>query len=195
MNKIEEVPMAIPSRNHQRKQKSSNHVDFDSKGIIKVVLTIGFLIVLGITLINAFNVQKEPVTSDRIWEIIEQHGYVPQDLTEKYYEHDPAFKNTLIKSVAFVDNDIRFDYFEFNNSNSAIDIYGQAYTEIIMNYNAVHKIEIDHQMGNFSIYLLDSLGKYNVAIYVENTAIYANCNSENKNEINKILNTINYLEP
>lgn len=187
--------MAVPSRNYRRMKKSSSQIDFDTKGIIKVILFVGLLIVLGITLLNAFNVQKEPVTSDRICEIIKQHGYVPQDLTEKYYKHDPSFKNTLIKSVAFVDGDIRFDFFEFNNSNSAIDIYGQAYTEIILNYNTIHKTEIDHQMGNFSIYLLDSLGKYNVAIYVGNTAIYANCSSENKNEINKILNEIDYLEP
>ncbi|MGN0547547.1 MAG: hypothetical protein ACI4I3_09455 [Acutalibacteraceae bacterium] len=187
--------MAIPPRNHRMMQEPSNQVNYDAKGIIKLVLVVGILVILTIALISAFNVQKEPVTADRVCEIIKEQGYNPQDITDKYYEHDPTFKRTLIKCVAFEEDDIRFDFFEFNNSNSAVDIYGQAYTEIILNYNAVNKIEIEHQMGNFSIYTLDSLGKYNVAIYVGNTAVYANCDSENKNEINRILDAIDYLEP
>ena len=38
------------------------------------------------------------------------------------------------------------------------------------------------------------MGKYNVAIHVGNTAVYAYCDSENQNEINKILDKIDYLE-
>ena len=166
--------------------------NFNPLGLILFLLI--FLIMFGVFIGFTGN-QKTPVTAEQIKSVIVEQGYEPQDITDKYYEYDPAFKATLVKCVTFEEEDIRFDYFEFNNSNSAIDIYGQAYTEIILKYNAIHKIEIDHQMANFSIYTLDSMGKYNVAIYVENTAIYANCNSANKNEINKILDAIDYLEP
>lgn len=187
--------MAIPPRNHRMMMEPSNRAKYDAKGFIKLALFVGLLIILAIVLINAFNVKKEPVTADSVYKIMEEQGYNPQDITNKYYEHDPAFKDTLIKCVAFEDGDIRFDYFEFNNQNSAVSVYSQAYNDFIMQYDNVHKIETDNQMGNFSIYTLDSLGKYNVAIYVENTAVYANCDSESKNEINKILDAIDYLEP
>ena len=55
-------------------------------------------------------------------------------------------------------------------------------------------MEISHQASNYSLYFLDSLGKYNIAIHVGNTAVYAYCDSENQNEINKILDKIDYLE-
>lgn len=187
--------MVSPSKSHRRMMKPSKYVNYDAKGFIKLALFVGFLIILAVVLISAFNVQKEPVTADSVYKIIEEQGYKPQDITNKYYEHDPAFKDTLVKCVAFEAGDIRFDYFEFNNQNSAVSVYSQAYNDFIMQYDNVHKIETDNQMGNFSIYTLDSLGKYNVAIYVENTAVYANCDSENKNEINKILDAIDYLKP
>ena len=186
--------LVSPPRCNRMGPRSTN-VGYSVKVFVKLALYIGFLIFLAIALINAFNIQKEPVTADRVYGIMMEQVFVPQDITEKYYEHDPAFEATLVKCVAFEEGDIRFDFFEFNNKNSAIDIYGQAYTKIITNYNAIHKIEIDHQMGNFSIYTLDSLGKYNVAIYVGHTAVYAECDSENKLEINKILDAIDYLEP
>ncbi len=69
------------------------------------------------------------------------------------------------------------------------------YQEVSYKYNDPYSIEIETRIANYSIYLLDSLGKYNVAIYVGNTAVYACCNSENKNEIDKILDAIDYLEP
>ena len=75
-----------------------------------------------------------------------------------------------------------------------MDIWGQAYQKITIQYNAWKKIETEYYVANYRIYTLDSLGKYNVAIYVGNTVIYAYCNSENKNEINKILSKIDYLE-
>ena len=185
--------MVTPSRS--RRRATPSHLKYDAKGFVKLFLWILFLVFLAVVLINAFNIQKEPATADDVYVIMMEQGFVPQDITEKYYEHDPAFEATLVKCVALEEGDIRFDFFEFNNKNSAIDIYGQAYTKIITNYNAIHKIEIDHQMGNFSIYTLDSLGKYNVAIYVGHTAIYAECDSENKLKINKILDAIDYLEP
>lgn len=87
------------------------------------------------------------------------------------------------------------NFFDFNNDNSAVNVFTQVYQEVSYKYNAAHSIEIEHRMANFTIFSLDSLGKYNVAIYVGNTAVYAYCDSENKLEINKILDAIDYLEP
>lgn len=71
---------------------------------------------------------------------------------------------------------------------------GQFHAEIIMNYNAINKVERVDKIANYTIHTLKSLGKYNVAIYVENTVVYAHCDADNDNEINKILAAIDYLE-
>ncbi len=166
--------------------------NFNPVGLILLVLL--FLIMFGVS-VGVTENKKTPVTAEQIISVLEEQGYQPEDVTEYYCAKDPNFNNKVIKCIAFEKDDIHFEFFEFNNKNSAVDIYGQAHTRIILNYNAINKIEISHKIANYNIYSLDSLGKYNVAIYVENTALYAYCDSANKLKINTILDAIDYLEP
>lgn len=184
----------LSSRPHRTKPAGS-YVKPDWKGYVKLALVIIFFIVLAIVFFSFIAVPKTPATTEQVNSVITAQGYEPTDITELYYESDPGFKNTLNKCISFDKDDIHFEFFDFNNDSSAVNIYSQAYQEISYKYNAAHSIEIDTQIANYSIYLLDSLGKYNVAIYVGNTAVYAHCDSENQNEIDKILDAIDYLEP
>lgn len=136
---------------------------------------------------------KTPATTQEVKEAIVNYGYEPIDYTDSYYEADISFQLALKECIAFESDDIHFEFFEFNSKEDAVDIWGQAYQKITIQYNAWQKIETEYYVANYRIYTLDSLGKYNVAIYVGNTAVYAYCNSENKNEINKILDKIDYL--
>lgn len=138
---------------------------------------------------------KETAFVEQVYSVMTAQGFEPKVITEEYYQHDADFKEVLIKCIAIEKEDIRFDFFEFNNRDSAIEIYQQAHSTFTIEYNATHNIETDHHIANYSIYTLDALGKYGVAIYVDNTAVYAYCNSENKNEINKNLSKIDYLKP
>lgn len=185
--------MSRLSRTHRTEVPTYNG-KWTLKGIISVfvvLLILGFIV----WIIIGSSIPKEPITSNNMWNILTEYGYEPEDVTEYYCAKDPNFNNKLIKCIAFEKDDIHFEFFEFNNKNSAVDIYGQAHTRIILNYNAINKIEISHKIANYNIYSLDSLGKYNVAIYVENTALYAYCDSANKLKINTILDAIDYLEP
>ena len=165
------------------------------KGIIGIFAIIIVFVVFAIMALDGlFAGSKIPATSDEVWAIIEEQGYKPEDITDRYYQNDSEAFLSLIKCVAFKENDIEFQFFEFNNKNSAIDIYGQAYHDITTTYNSWQKMEISHEASNYSLYFLYSLGKYNVAIFVENTAVYATCNSENQSKINKILDPIDYLQ-
>ena len=137
---------------------------------------------------------KIPSTANEVRAVIIANDYKPTDYTDSYYEADLSFQLALKECVAFESDDIHFEFFEFYSKEDAEDIWGQAYQKITLNYNSFQKIETEYYVANYRIYTLDSLGKYNVAIYVGNTAIYAYCNSENKNEINKILAKIDYLE-
>lgn len=179
----------------QYAKKPQYHTTISAKTLIGIFAAVIVFVVFIIFCLDAlFSPPKTPVTSDEVWAIIEEQGFTPEDYTEAYYESDVGFRFSLIKCVAFDENDIHFEFFEFNNSDSAIDIYGQAYHKITTTYNSWQKMEIKGFDKNYSLYFLDSLGKYNVAIHVGNTAVYATCDSENQSKINKILAPIDYLE-
>lgn len=159
--------------------------------ILAVVLIIGSVLCF-IWLMSADS--KTPVTADEVREAIISNDYESTDYTDSYYEADLSFQLALKECIAFESDDIHFEFFEFNTKEDAENIWRQAYQKITIQYNAWRKIETEYNVANYHIYTLDSLGKYNVAIYVGNTAVYAYCDSENKNEINKILKKIDYLE-
>lgn len=159
--------------------------------LLAAVLIIGSVISF-IWLMSANS--KIPATIEEVWLAIEEVGYEPEDITETYHSNDVDAVLSLKQCIAFKKDDIEFQYLVFNNRDSAVDFWGTIYQKITLRYNSFQKIETEYYVANYRIYTLDSLGKYNVAIYVDNTAVYAYCDSENKNEINKILKEIDYLE-
>ncbi len=176
------------------KRKTTYTSSVSNKSIVlSFVFVIIFVVFIILWLSALFSEPKTPATADEVWAAIEEQGYKPEDITDRYYKNDSDAFLSLVKCIAFKENDIEFQFFEFNNTNSAIDIYGQAYHNIRITHNSWQKMETSYENKNYSLYFLDSHGKYNVSIFVENTAIYAYCNSENKYEINKILDKIDYL--
>lgn len=182
----------------QYPKKPQYHSNVNNKKLAKItLLSIGAIaliigsVVCFVWLMSADS--KIPATSDEVWSIIEQQGYEPEDATQLYHDSDVSWKLSLLKCIRFEKDDIFFEFFEFNNRDSAVDIWGQAYQKITIKYNAWAKIETENYVANYRIYTLDSRGKYNVAIRVGNTAVYAYCDSENKNEIDRILDAIDYL--
>ena len=183
----------LSSRPHRTKPAGS-YVKPDWKGYLRLALVIIFFIVLAIVFFNFFAVPKTTATTEQVKSVIIAQGYEPKDITEQYYKSDPGFKIVLNQCISFDRDDIHFEFFDFNNDNSAVNVFSQVYQEVSYKYNDPYSIEIETRIANYSIYLLDSLGKYNVAIYVGNTAVYACCDSENKNKIDKILDAIDYLK-
>lgn len=161
--------------------------------ILAFIFVIIFVVFIILWLSALFSEPKTPATADEVWVTIEEQGYHPEDISDYYFQKDSGFKVTLKKCIAFEEEDIHFEFFEFNNKDSAIDIYGQAYHNIRVTHNSWQKMETSYENKNYSLYFLDSHGKYNVSIFVENTAVYAYCDSENKYEINRILDKIDYL--
>ncbi len=81
-----------------------------------------------------------------------------------------------------------------NNENSAIDIYGQAHSLIVRTKMSIPYADYDTKNANYCIYTLAAGGTYSVAIYVENTAVYAYSNEENAGAISDILEAIGYFK-
>lgn len=187
--------MVSPPKSHRRMMKPSKYVNYDAKGFVKLGVFLAILAVIIFVVLNVSVVPKTPATNEQVKEAIINQGYVPEDISTYYYESDPAFKETLINCIAFESDDIHFEFFNFNNEASAVSIYRQAYEDVVANYDTNNRRKGGTKIANYAIYTLDLQGKYNVMIYVGNTAVYAYCDSENKAEIQKILDAIDYLEP
>ncbi len=157
---------------------------------IFLTVCITFLVIF---LIFAFAVStpKPEATIDQISDAISKYGYQVLDRTDVYMEQDTS----LEKAIGFVQDDIHFDFFSFDNRKSAENVYVAGRSELILNRKREFPmIEIETKRANVAFYTLDSKGQYTVSIQVGSTAVYAFCNSENKAVINQILDDIGYLE-
>ncbi len=89
-------------------------------------------------------------------------------------------------------DDMRFEFYQFDNVKSARKVYTQAYNKIIGN-RTTKQVEFEEKKLNYHVYVLDIETDYYVAMYIENTAIYAYCDSENSSMIKGVLNSLGYL--
>lgn len=94
------------------------------KKIGLTILFVGGIILLAIILIYAFTngQSKTPATCQQVTTVLSDLGYVPSDTTSLYLEDDAQLKS----SVAIENEQIRFDFFEFGNENSAENVYSNA---------------------------------------------------------------------
>lgn len=93
--------------------------------------------------------------------------------------------------VAEQDN-LRFEFYQFDNVKSARKVYTQAYNKIIGN-RTTKRVEFEEKKLNYHVYILDIETDYYVAMYTENTAIYAYCDSENLSILKEVLNSLGCL--
>ncbi|NLX93217.1 MAG: hypothetical protein GXZ02_05040 [Clostridiales bacterium] len=159
-------------------------------GFIKVVVFSSLLIAIILVVLVKTTVPKTPATTEQVREVLVTLGYEPQDITKQFSE----LESTLNQCIAIQKNDIRFEFYDFNNSNSAIDAYGDAHSLIIRTKMALPRVQTQTDKANYSIYTLEAAGEYSVAIHVGTTAVYAYSNADNRNEINNILDAIDYLK-
>ena len=138
--------------------------------------------------------KREPVTIEQLSSVLFNSGYETNDFTEKSLERYPNARNTLNQCVGFDKDDIHFEFYDFNNEASALDIFQQAHSIIYRTKMKINSVEMRTHKAHFSTYILDSSDSYDVAIYVENTAIYAYCNKESAGKLNSILAEIGYIK-
>lgn len=153
------------------------------------ILFVGGAILLAVILIYAFtNGQpKTPATCQQVTTVLTDLGYVPSDTTSLYLEDDAQLKN----SVAIENEQIRFDFFEFDNGNSAMNVYKHACSQMF-DYRNSGSISNSEGYANYYMNSLKSNGVYYITIRVGNTAIYAYCDEDYMSELGKILSGIGY---
>lgn len=136
---------------------------------------------------------KTPATAEKVFNAIENNGFVGADITSDYQEKWGT-GNELQKAIAFEDGDIRFDFFEFDNEKSAEGIRKQYQSYIRENRYAYPNIEISEGSANYMLYTIKADGLYTINMRVANTLIFAYCNEENASKLNAIMIEIGYFD-
>ncbi len=138
---------------------------------------------------------KESVTAQQVQTVMYEHGYHPQDITEKYYIHDPDFKDELENCVAFEEEGIHFEFFEFNNDDSSYNVYKQAIQLIVEEQGRENDRKRKGSfVSNYASFWLETDGRYGITVYVGNTVAYVTCPTEKSDKVLQILEDIDYME-
>lgn len=102
----------------------------ENKVIYPCIASIVFAVMMIVMFANIG--EKTPVTSQKVWNELVTLGYEPADLTYAYTEQN----SHLQKSIAIKTSSIRFDFFEFDNDNSALSLFKNSQAQINKNRNA-----------------------------------------------------------
>lgn len=153
------------------------------------ILFVGGIILLAVILIYAFTngQSKTPATCQQVTAVLSDLGYAPSDTTSMYIKQDSHLKS----SVAIENEQIRFDFFEFDNDDSAYTLFYNNHDLIYENISDGFR-EWDAHYNNYAMYSMSSNGVYYISIWVGNTVVYAYCNNEYRDEIDNILVSLDY---
>ena len=163
---------------------------FNLKGIIKLIIFLAILAGIIYAVFMIAIVPKTPATTEQVWDVLVSLGYEPKDVTEQQIEQD----SSLTKGISVENDNLHFEFYNFDNKNSAINVYSTAHSLIIRTKMSFPRVEVKTSRANYTIYSLEAGGEYSVAIYVGTTAVYAYCDAEHRSEIDKILVDIGYLK-
>lgn len=165
-------------------------------GNIKLVLfPILVVVLLAVILIAVFTKghPKTPATVEKVFHAIENNGFVGANITSDYQEKW-GMGNELQNAIAFEDDDIRFDFFEFDSYTNAEHIRKQYRSYIRENRYDIPNIEVSEGAANYMLYTIKANGLYTICVRVDNTLVFAYCNEENASKLNAIMIEIGYFD-
>lgn len=165
-------------------------------GNIKLILFPILVVVLLVVILIAVFTKghpKTPATVEKVFNAIEKNGFVGADITSDYQEKWDM-SNELQNAIAFEDDDIRFDFFVFDNEKTAEYIRKKYRTYIKENRYDIPNIEISEGSANYMLYTIKANGLYTINMRVANTFIFAYCNEENASKLNAIMTEIGYFD-
>lgn len=162
----------------------------------KIIPILIFILVFGLSAYGVFYLyvsgRPTPATTEQVEAALNEQGFQSQNITDSAQNNFPGFR--LESCIVAEQNDIRFEFYRFDNVASAKKVYQQAYSKIIGNRTS-QRVEFEERKLNYHVYTLDIETNYYLAMYAENTAVYAYCNSaENSRKINAVLDSLGYID-
>lgn len=160
---------------------------YEGKAVGLIAAFIAIVLAIMLIVMFANTGEKTPVTCEQASTELIKLGYEPADTTYAYSDQNTSLK----KSIAIDTGKIRFDFFEFDNDNSALSLFKNSQAEINQKRNANSQDWTAHY-NNYVMYSTQSDGIYYIVIRVGNTTIDAYCDAEYKSELDTILLSIDY---
>lgn len=167
------------------------------KKVIKKVFSVTLFLIVFLALISGLfkyylTGQPDPVSVEQINEVLISQDLQPADITDTAQGNfpDAGLKDCIIAEQ----DDIRFEFYNFDNQSNALKVYREARKLIVTTKMAAPRTEIETGKANYKFYSLAADGNYSATVYVKNTAIYAYCDEENQSKIITILNAIGYVD-
>ena len=157
-----------------------------------IIFLLVFIVIIGSLLLNAFTNIPNEISAEQMNNVLIAKGFNPKNAVDNADES--LLKSGLINCIIAEKDDIKFEFYDFDNNEGALKTYREARNLIIRTRMGVPRIQIKTSKIGYKLYTLNSEGTYSVAIYLKNTAIYAYCNSTNKNFIYELLNEIGYMQ-
>lgn len=152
-----------------------------------------FILIFGMAAYGIFHLyisgRHIPATAEQVETALSNQGFQPKDITDSAQVNFPGMG--LENCIVAEQNDIRFEFYRFDNVGSARKVYQQAYTKII-GKRTTYRVEVKEGKLNYHVYILDMPDGFYLAQYTENTAVYAYCASENSEKINSVLGSLGY---
>lgn len=162
-----------------------------------IIPLIGILLLIGFGFL-AKNLMTpiDSATDTQVWDVAVAHGYSPYYLTDEYKEEYPT--RGFVQTIAFVKDDLRFEFFVFDSVQSALSANRSIATEVnsIERANYGNCVGTDESRANFEYHTLEA-GEYSKKIYylmrIDNTVFYAYGNEEYADEIKSIAKELGYV--
>ena len=136
--------------------------------------------------------QPEPISVEQMNDVLISQDLQPMDMSDTAQGNFPGAG--LTSCIVAEQDDIRFEFYTFDNPSSALRVYREARKLIITTKMETPRVQIEQGKANYKFYSLAAGGSYSVTVYVKNTAIYAYCTEENQSKIIGILDTIGYVD-
>ncbi len=136
---------------------------------------------------------KEPATIEQVSVILKNNHLVYADLTSDYQAKWEIDDNILKSAIASEDGDLRFDFFVFENEDSAESFRKKYQSFIRENRYANPNVEISEGAANYILYSIKAEGMYTINMRVANTLVFAYCDEKNSNKLNKVMTDLGYF--
>ncbi len=150
---------------------------------IVLVLTVGVII-----LFVSLNKEKKSITANEFKTLMQGKGLVVSDVTSQYSRYD--YVEQVYVAVPS-DYSYQIEFYELSDSEYAISFYN--------NNKSIFESSKGNVSGgtslsakNYSKYSLSTDGNYKVISRIDNTVVYLNVDSSNKNTVKDLLNELGY---
>lgn len=158
-------------------------------GYLKLFIVIALMIGLFFLILDP----AKPKSPEEVSKAVSEYGIELVDLTTYYKSIWDDKNNQLYTAFKGEKDDIYFEFFVFDNYDSASNILNQ-YAANIKRKAEKLDTEYKEQKTNYFNYTARVSGEYYILTMIKNTLVYANCDVENDEMLQEIVRAAGYLE-